>query len=99
MDHIIAQQHGGGASLENLALCCQHCNAKKGPNLTGWDPVSQKIVRLFHPREDIWEEHFSWHGAVLVGLTEVGRVTVAVLGINAPSRVGARRALMDEGVF
>jgi HNH endonuclease len=34
IDHIIARQHGGGTTLENLA----HCNRYKGPNIAGIDP-------------------------------------------------------------
>ena len=32
-DHIIAVQHRGPTSLENLALACFDCNRKKGPNI------------------------------------------------------------------
>ena len=38
-------------------------------------------------------------GAYLIGRTPVGRVTVAVLGINDPFRVALREALIEEGVF
>jgi hypothetical protein len=34
LDHIIAHQHGGETTLDNLALCCGRCNLSKGPNLT-----------------------------------------------------------------
>ncbi len=39
IDHVIARQHGGRTRLGNLALACLHCNAHKGPNLTGIDPT------------------------------------------------------------
>ena len=38
VDHIVARQHGGESSLENLALACMHCNQRKGPNIAGMDP-------------------------------------------------------------
>jgi hypothetical protein len=33
-----------------------HGNALKGPNLAGVDRETQEVVRLFHPRNDRWEE-------------------------------------------
>src|SRR5947199_7788185 len=69
IDHIVAKQHGGQTVLENLALACCFCNAYKGPNFSGADPNSGEVVRLFHPRQDIWEVHFAWKGPWLVGRT------------------------------
>jgi hypothetical protein len=56
-------------------------------------------VRLFNPRIDRWSEHFVWEGAVLVGQTVIGRVTVAVLEINLRHRTIHRQALDEERVF
>jgi hypothetical protein len=75
------------------------CNSYKGPNIAGIDPVSRSIVPLFHPRRHKWARHFRWDGPILVGRTPIGRATVAVLEINEPYRVAARRLLIDEGVF
>ena len=33
IDHIIAEQHGGSAISDNLALACIRCNKRKGPNI------------------------------------------------------------------
>ena len=52
LDHVIARQHGGGTTLENLALACCFCNRFKGPNLTGIDPETRAVTPLFHPRHD-----------------------------------------------
>ena len=98
-DHIIAQKHGGITSLDNLALACCHCNAYKGPNIAGRDPVTGELVRLFHPRNDRWSDHFEWQEARLVGRTAVGRVTIHVLAINEPDFLAVRDALMKERVF
>ena len=35
LDHIIAQQHRGQTTYENLALSCPHDNYHKGPNIAG----------------------------------------------------------------
>ena len=97
VDHIIARQHGGVSELSNLALSCLHCNVRKGPNIAGVDPLSPDPVRLYHPRNDVWAEHFQWNGAELTGRTAVGRVTINVLGINAPDFLEVRSELMREG--
>ncbi|HMJ66513.1 MAG TPA: HNH endonuclease [Candidatus Binatia bacterium] len=52
VEHIVARQHGGDDRFDNLALACHHCNLRKGPNLTGVDPQSGILTRLFHPRRD-----------------------------------------------
>ena len=41
-------------------------------------------MRLFHPRRDRWNEHFfvDSHDGTILGLTPVGRVTIAVLRMN-----------------
>ena len=49
-DHVIARQHGGLTVLENSAWSCLHCNKHKGPNIAGLEPVTGKLVALFHPR-------------------------------------------------
>jgi HNH endonuclease len=50
VEHIVARQHGGTDDNENLALACYHGNAHKGPNLSGLDPETGALVRLFHPK-------------------------------------------------
>src|SRR4051794_31623283 len=99
LDHIIARKHNGKTELGNLAFCCLDCNAHKGPNIAGIDPKTSSLTRLFNPRTDQWSQHFAWNAATLTGLTPIGRVTVAVLGINEPLRVRARNVLRQEGVF
>ena len=90
IDHIRPKQHGGDDSPLNLALACQGCNLKKGSNLAGIDPASETLVALFNPREQVWAEHFVFRGALIVGLTPVGRATVAVLDMNTRERVKIR---------
>src|SRR5439155_2681980 len=72
IDHVIARQHGGAMTLSNLANSCLHCNAHKGPNIAGIDPVTRKLTRLFHPRRHRWARHFRWDGPYVVGRTAVG---------------------------
>jgi HNH endonuclease len=99
VDHIIARQHRGSDSFENLGLSCLECNRRKGPNIASIDPDSEQLVPLFHPRKDSWSDHFSWQGAKLIGLTAIGRATLSLLEINRGPRVLVRQALIEEGVF
>lgn len=99
VDHIIARQHRGETTTENLALCCLECNLRKGPNLTSIDPQSGQVALLFHPRRDVWNEHFVWKGPILIGLTPAARTTIALLEINRSPRVLVRQSLIEEGVF
>jgi HNH endonuclease len=99
IEHIIARQHRGPTASGNLAWACFTCNKRKGPNLSGIDSVTNRLVPLFHPRRHKWSRYFRWQGAVLIGRTPTGRATIAVLGINLPLRVRLRQELIDEGVF
>ncbi len=96
IDHIIASCHGGPTRANNLALTCFYCNRYKGPNLAGIDPVSRKLSPLFHPRRNKWTRHFRYDGPVLIGLTRIGRATIAVLHINDSDAVALREALIDS---
>ncbi len=99
IDHIIARQHGGSTTLNNVALSCLHCNCHKGPNIAGLDPLTKKLTKLFNPRRHKWERHFRWDGPYLVGRTAIGRVTVALLLINGPYLLGLRKTLIEESVL
>ena len=72
IEHIIPKAHGGTEDLDNLALACIDCNLHKGTNLTGVDPQTRKVTRLYHPRHDRWEEHFEWSGIYIIGKTPAG---------------------------
>lgn len=93
IEHIIAKQHGGSDEDDNLAQACPHCNRHKGPNLTGFDPFDGSLTRLFHPRQQRWEDHFAARGPLIMGITPVGRTTVRVLGMNDRVRVELRVTL------
>jgi hypothetical protein len=97
IDHIIAQQHGGSTTEDNLALACLRCNSYKGPNISGIDPESSKLVRLFNPRKDLWSTHFTWNGLTILGLTSVGRATATLLQMNHPRYLAVRASLIKEG--
>ena len=98
IDHITARQHGGPTEIGNLALACLHCNRFKGPNIAGLDPESGELVRLFHPRTDLWAAHFQFEGARISETTAIGRATLQVLAMNAPDLLLVRLELVQEGI-
>lgn len=97
VEHIVARQHGGDDSLNNLALACDRCNLCKGPNLTGIDPETGSLVRLFHPRQQRWAEHFRAVGPRIEGISAIGRATVHLLQMNVLRRTQLRDWLMANG--
>jgi|SRR3989304_6332284 len=92
IEHIIPRKHGGGDENENIALACIDCNLAKSSNLAGIDPTTGETAMLFNPRTERWDEHFSWSGTLLVGLTPVGRTTIRVLNVNDDERQRVRLA-------
>ena len=98
-DHVIAEKHGGPTSLDNLAWACFYCNRFKGSDLASVDPISKKVVFLFHPREQRWNRHFRLNGARIEGITSSGRATVALLHLNDPERVAFRLRLIELGHY
>jgi hypothetical protein len=99
IEHITARKHQGSDDLANLCLACHRCNLHKGSNLAGIDPDDdgRALVRLFHPRRDIWHDHFRFEGASIVGITAIGRTTVWVLNLNDVRRLELRSALLENG--
>jgi 5-methylcytosine-specific restriction endonuclease McrA len=93
IEHVIPRQHGGTDGAENLALACPDCNLVEGPNLTGVEPGTHRVARVFHPRRDKWTEHFALDGALILGKTPVGRVTVSLLRMNDAQRLRGRALL------
>jgi hypothetical protein len=90
VDHIVAEQHHGKTTLENLALACFHCNRHKGPNIATIDAMSEEIVRIFNPRIDRWADHFQMREAEIVGMSAIGRGTAMLLQFNSSQRMQAR---------
>lgn len=96
-DHIIAIQHGGTTSLENLAYTCHQCNRYKGPNLASIDPETGERAFLFNPRTDAWQDHFRWEDARIKSLTAVGRATAELLRFNRSAQAGRPRRPFRAG--
>ncbi len=101
LEHIVPESLGGEFEPDNLALSCRHCNLHKLAKVDGIDPQTGATSRLFHPRKDGWKEHFRLDRQTgeIVGLTAVGRVTVAELKMNAPLVVSTRLRLLAFGML
>lgn len=101
VEHIIPVARGGEDTMTNWALACRARNLYKAAHLRGRDPDSEAVVRLFHPREDHWEDHFQVapESGEIVGRTPIGRATVARLGINSAAQVAARQQWIRLGLF
>lgn len=95
VEHIISRQHGGGDGIDNLALACPDCNLRKGPNLTGIDPETGEVTRLFDPRRDAWADHFRYEGPNIVGVTSIGRTSTSLLEMNHPERRRVRELIAN----
>lgn len=101
LDHILPASRGGPTSFGNLAYACPHCNDRKWAHTDAPDPETNQIAPLFHPRDDHWEDHFSWSQTTpleIVGNTPTGRATVSRLQLNHSELLQIRRELAKLGI-
>jgi hypothetical protein len=87
IDHIISIKHGGKTDIENLAYSCFLCNNSKGSDVGTVFQSTMDFVRLFHPRLDIWNEHFVYEDCVFYAKTLIGEATIKVLNLNDVNRI------------
>lgn len=99
IDHIKPRAIGGPTVSENLCLACSSCNGNKHSKTHGIDPDTGAKVELFHPRRQVWHEHFMWSedGTRILGLTSCGRATIATLQMNHTLVVAARLIWVRAG--
>ncbi len=99
-EHIIALALNGKTELGNLARSCGICNNNKSDKIEHIDPLTQQIVRLFHPRQDVWTDHFQWssNDLYIVGLTAIGRATIDLLKLNRSNAFNLRKLLILGGL-
>lgn len=85
----------GKTELKNLARSCGICNNHKHDKIKHTDPLTKQTVRLYHPRQDVWRDHFQWSDDALniVGITPAGRATVDLLKLNRLNAVNLRKLL------
>jgi hypothetical protein len=100
IDHIHPTSKGGSSEIENLALACGGCNGRKNEFTHAKDPLTDELVSLYHPRRDVWREHFEWAdgNTRIEAKTPTGRATVALLRMNREGVVNLRTALVQLGL-
>jgi HNH endonuclease len=99
LEHVYPIFLGGGNDEWNLAYSCLTCNGNKHIFTHAIDPLTNILVPLYHPRNDLWELHFKWSEDFLyvIGLTPTGRATIDKLKINRQSVVNLRILLTKFG--
>lgn len=99
IDHIIPTALGGTSEEENLCVACRRCNRNKSTHTNAVDPETDKLVPLYNPRTQQWDDHFVWStdGIQVSGLTPSGCATVVLLQMNHPDIVSARRLWVSVG--
>jgi hypothetical protein len=95
-EHIVPIAAGGETTLDNLALACGGCNGHKHTKIQALDPISQIQVPLYHPRRQVWDEHFTWSldWLKVIGITATGRATVSTLKLNRNGVINLRQLLI-----
>ena len=96
VDHI---DPSGGDALNNLALACWNCNNHKRQAVQAIDPDTDELADLYHPRQQLWDEHFEWVDDFIRirGRTPTGRATIVRLKMNRPLVVHARQRWVEFG--
>jgi hypothetical protein len=101
VEHILPRVDRGPDELPNLALSCGACNSYKRDFTSALDPESGEVVPLFHPRREIWAEHFFFddESLELRGLTPQGRATVVRLKMNDAFQIEARARWVQSELY
>lgn len=102
VEHIIPLAKDGLDEASNWALACRSCNLNKSNHTDGFDLATQQRVRLFHPRQDNWTEHFAVDEVslfTLQGNTPIGRATVSQLRMNSRLQLAARAQWIELRLF
>ena len=84
-DHIIPKVKAPHLStvVSNLVWACIRCNLKKRDFMQGHDPVTNQLVPLYHPRNQIWPAEFQGlSNGKINGRTPTGRGTESRLQFN-----------------
>ncbi len=54
IEHLVPEALGGETIEENLWLSCSYCNVYKNDRISATDPVTEEVVPLFNPRQEVW---------------------------------------------
>ncbi|MFN3193917.1 MAG: HNH endonuclease [Aureliella sp.] len=98
IEHIVPVSRGGTTSFDNLCLACPSCNRFKSDR-THFHSTEGEELRLFHPQQDVWSEHFDWSvdGTLIVGLSAIATATIELLRMNRERLIEVRSLWVDAG--
>jgi len=98
IDHIVPRSVEGDDESENLAHACRNCNERRGNRCEAPDPETGRMVPVFNPRADRWNDHFTWDASRtrIVALTATGRATVLLLDFNDDRHGGHIRRVRER---
>ena len=98
-EHIIPRSNGGETIFENLCLACPSCNRFKAVRKNTINPITEVSTPFFNPQLQIWSDHFIWNedASEIVGLTDIGRVTIEALKMNRVQLVRVRKMWVKLG--
>jgi hypothetical protein len=101
VEHILPSSQQGVDLENNLALACRSCNLSKSSHVTARDDETKGTVRLFHPRIDLWDEHFEFiaETGIIRGQTPIGRATAERLCVNSRLQREARSQWIRLGLY
>ena len=99
LDHIISRKHGGATEPGNLAWACACCNNTKGSDLGTLVGQPPQLLRLFHPRTNLWSGCFLLNGVRIAPANSIGEGTVRLLQLNHDNRLRERETLADAGRY
>jgi hypothetical protein len=99
IEHIRPKAKGGKTVDENLCAASRKCNELKRVRTKAVDPKSGTMTPLFHPRTQVWSDHFEFSidGSFIIGKTAIGRATLEALRLNRERAVLLRRLWMKAG--
>jgi hypothetical protein len=82
-----------------LAYACMICNRYKGSDIGSILWKTEQFVRFFNPRKDRWKEHFKIEEAMIISITDIGRVTSQIFRFNDMDRIKERMELISLGRY
>ena len=85
--------------VEKLLLTISAYLRYKATKQKVFDSITKQEIFLFHPQNDLWEQHFSWdkNSTEIKGLTAKGRVTIIALKMNREQLIRVRKMWVKLG--
>ena len=72
----------------------------KGTDIFTFLESPDEPVRFFHPRKDVWKEHFEMDiSGEILPRTPVGTATIKIFNLNHPDSIIERKELLRLGLW